>query len=67
MSENPWREMSNYLKEVETFQTRDRRTVIPIVGKALRVLFGTTPTPKKKKEKTINFWANLKGIGSAGL
>ena len=36
-----WKEMNLYLKGIGLLQSRPRRTVIPIVRKALSVLFGT--------------------------
>ena len=39
--EYQWKDMNSYLKGIGLLQTRPKRTVIPIVGKALSVLFGT--------------------------
>ena len=39
--ESQWKEMNLYLRGIGLLQSRPRRAVIPIVGKALRVLFGT--------------------------
>lgn len=36
-----WKGMKDYLKGVELLQTRKKRAVLPIIGKALGVLFGT--------------------------
>ena len=36
-----WKKMHNYLRGIELLQTRPKRAVLPIVGKALSVLFGT--------------------------
>lgn len=33
--------MNNYLKVVELLQTKLKRAVVPIVGKAISVMFGT--------------------------
>lgn len=41
MIEAQWKDMKNYLKEIELLQAREKRSVVPIVGKALNVLFGT--------------------------
>lgn len=34
-------DMKDYLKEVDLLQNKKKRAVLPIVGKALRALFGT--------------------------
>ena len=39
--ESQWKEMNLYLRGIGLLQSRPRRAVIPIVGKALSVLFGT--------------------------
>ena len=39
--ESQWKEMNLYLRGIGLLQSRPRRAVIPIVGKALCVLFGT--------------------------
>ena len=39
--ESQWKEMNLYLRGIRLLQSRPRRAVIPIVGKALSVLFGT--------------------------
>ena len=39
--ESQWKEMNLYLRGIGSLQSRPRRAVIPIVGKALSVLFGT--------------------------
>lgn len=41
MLERQWKDMSLYLKEVKLLQTRQKQAVLPIVGKALNVFFGT--------------------------
>ena len=39
--ESQWKEMNLYVRGIGLLQSRPRRAVIPIVGKALSVLFGT--------------------------
>lgn len=39
--ERQWKEMSDYLKGIKLLRTRQKRAVLPIIGKALGVLFGT--------------------------
>ena len=39
--ENRWKELSTYLKGIGQLQARQKRAIVPIVGKALSVLFGT--------------------------
>lgn len=36
-----WKDMSSYLKELELFQTRRKHAILPIIEKAMSVLFGT--------------------------
>ena len=38
--ETQWESMGNYLRELKLLQAR-KKTVLPIVGKALNALFGT--------------------------
>ena len=50
-----WKRMGNYLGELKLLQPRNRRAVLPIVGKALNVLFGTVSETEMQaiKQKLI--------------
>lgn len=43
--------MNNYLKDVELLQTRQKRVVVSIAGKAVSVMFGTVYEKGIKKIK----------------
>ena len=50
-----WRGKGNYLGELKLLQLRKRRAVLPLVGKALNVLFGTVSEKELRaiKQKLI--------------
>ena len=52
---NQWEGMGNYLGELKLLQHRKRRAMLPIVGKALNVLFGTVSETELRviKQKLI--------------
>ena len=53
--EDQWKGMGNYLGELKLLQPRKRRAVLPIVSKALNVLFGTVSETELRaiKQKLI--------------
>lgn len=49
--------MKNYLEGIELLQTRRKRAIISIAGKALNVIFG-----RVTEEELKNYKENLKGM-----
>ena len=55
-----WKDMSLYLKEVELLQTRRKCAILPIIGKAISVLFGTASEDDARaiREKLVSMEKN---------
>ena len=64
--EYQWKEINLYLKGIGLLQSRPKRAVIPIVGKALSVLFGTSRRCKNFPEETVGCGKKSENNSSGG-